>query len=80
MASKSPSILPFCHFHVLSANDPDFSAAYLRQTVLLSAYETPEMRALYHGSLMNVAGKIRTDKRWSAVSVPEGVDQARVRA
>lgn len=63
----------------MPANCWNFSAAYLRQTVLLSAYETPEMRALYHGSLVNVAGKIRTDKRWSAVNVPDVINQARVR-
>lgn len=56
-------------------NNSYSSAAFLRQTVLLSAYETPETRHLFNSSLMNVAGKIRTDRRWQPVPVPEGVDQ-----
>ena len=51
------------------------SAAFLRQSVRLSAYETRETRALFNGSLLNVAGKIRTERRWQPVPVPEGVDQ-----
>ena len=51
------------------------SAAYLRQTILLSAYETPETRSLFNSSLKNVAGKIRTERRWAPVEVPEGIDQ-----
>ena len=51
------------------------SAAYLRQTVLLSAYETPETRALFNQSLKNVAGRIRTERRWPPIEVPEGIDQ-----
>lgn len=38
----------------------DGQAANLRQSVLLSSYEAPEMRALYSHSLVNVAGKTRT--------------------
>jgi hypothetical protein len=41
---------------------------------MLSAFETPETRALFN-SLRNVAGKLRTEKRWNAVQVPEGLDQ-----
>ena len=52
-----------------------FSAAYLRQTVLLSAYETPETRALFNKSLKNVAGRIHTERRWPPIEVPEGIDQ-----
>ena len=55
-----------------------FSAAFLRQSILLSAYETPETRALFNHSLQNVAGKVRTERRWQAVAVPEGVDQVGV--
>jgi hypothetical protein len=51
------------------------SAAFLRQTVLLSAYETPEIRGLYNESLRNLAGKMRTLRRWAPVQVPEGLDQ-----
>ncbi|RDX42707.1 digestive organ expansion factor [Lentinus brumalis] len=53
----------------------DGHAAYLRQTVLLSAYETPETRALFNQSLKNVAGRIRTERRWTPIEVPEGIDQ-----
>jgi U3 small nucleolar RNA-associated protein 25 len=53
----------------------DGHAAYLRQTILLSPYETPEMRNLYSSSLKNVAGKMRTEKRWAPVGVPDGIEQ-----
>ncbi|KAI0645784.1 digestive organ expansion factor [Trametes meyenii] len=77
----------FSHLNQLpmESHDVDFSrikpwyldgySAYLRQTVLLSAYETPETRALYNHSLKNVAGRIRTERRWLPVEVPEGIDQ-----
>ncbi|KAG6836235.1 hypothetical protein H0H93_009927, partial [Arthromyces matolae] len=67
------------------SHDTDFSrlrpwyldghAKYLRQSIFLAAYETPEARALYNNALVNVAGKIRTQKHWSPVSVPEGIQQ-----
>ncbi|RDB16721.1 U3 small nucleolar RNA-associated protein 25 [Hypsizygus marmoreus] len=67
------------------SHDTDFSrikpwyldghAAYLRQSILLSAYDTPEGRALYNSSLQNVAGKIRTQAHWSPVNVPDGIEQ-----
>lgn len=38
----------------------DGQAAYLRQTILTSAYETPEIRNLFNKSLTNLAGKYRT--------------------
>ncbi|KAH9839237.1 digestive organ expansion factor [Rhodofomes roseus] len=53
----------------------DGHAAYLRQTILLTAYETPETRALFNGSLNNVAGKVRTERLWKPVEVPEGIEQ-----
>ncbi|KAF5377707.1 hypothetical protein D9757_009357 [Collybiopsis confluens] len=71
------------------SHDTDFSrtkpwyldghSEYLRQSMLLSAYETPETRHLYNNRLKNVAGKIRTEKRWPPIDVPEGVDQDFVR-
>lgn len=61
-----------CQFH------PMLSAPYLRQTIFLSAYETAETRSLYNASLKNVAGKIRTEKHWPAVEVPEGIDQVSI--
>ncbi|KAI0358530.1 digestive organ expansion factor [Trametes cingulata] len=53
----------------------DGHSAYLRQSILLSAYETPETRALFNHSLKNVAGRIRTERRWPPIEVPEGIDQ-----
>ncbi|KAG9316733.1 digestive organ expansion factor, partial [Chiua virens] len=50
------------------------SAKYLRQTILLSPFETPETRSLYNISLKNVAGKVRVEKSWPAVHVPEGIN------
>ena len=51
------------------------SAAYLRQSILLSAYETVETRSLYNSSLKNVAGKIRTERHWQPIVVPDGINQ-----
>ena len=51
------------------------SAIHLRQSILLSAYETAETRSLYNSSLKNVAGKIRTEKHWQPIAVPDGIDQ-----
>ncbi|KAJ3568005.1 hypothetical protein NP233_g5994 [Leucocoprinus birnbaumii] len=69
------------------SHDTDFSrikswyldghAAYLRQSIALTAYETPETRALYN-SFTNVAGKIRTDKIYQPIPVPEGIEQSLV--
>ncbi|KAJ8076353.1 rRNA-binding ribosome biosynthesis protein utp25 [Marasmius tenuissimus] len=71
------------------SHDTDFSrvkpwfldghAEYLRQSVLLSAYETPETRALFNNNLKNVAGRIRQERRWSPIDVPEGLHQDFVR-
>ena len=58
-----------CAHHFLA------SAIYLRQSILLSAYETAETRSLYNSSLKNVAGKIRTEKNWQPIAVPDGIDQ-----
>lgn len=51
----------------------------MRQSVLLSAYETPEMRNLFSKQLINVAGKIHAglDVRHEGVlaRVPRGIKQ-----
>lgn len=77
----------FSHLNQLpkESHDTDFSrikpwyldghAAYLRQTVLLSSYETPEIRSLFNQSLKNLEGRVRTIRRWAPVQVPEGLDQ-----
>ena len=36
-------------------------AKYVRQTILLSRFETPEIRALFNHHLHNLAGKVRLD-------------------
>ncbi|KAH0827979.1 digestive organ expansion factor [Lanmaoa asiatica] len=66
------------------SHDVDFSrikpwyldgfSAYLRQSILLSPFETPETRSLYNTSLKNVAGKVRVNKSWPTLRVPEGID------
>lgn len=43
----------------------------------MSAYETPEIRALFNRELKNVAGKLRSEHAWQPVSVPEGISQVR---
>ncbi|KAJ7680675.1 digestive organ expansion factor [Mycena polygramma] len=53
----------------------DGHAEYLRQSILISALETPETRSLFNSNLKNVAGKLRVERRWSPVQVPEGIDQ-----
>ncbi|KAF8647131.1 hypothetical protein AX16_006962 [Volvariella volvacea WC 439] len=53
----------------------DGNAPLLRQSIILAAYETPEIRALYNVELKNVAGKVRTERVWSPISVPEGIEQ-----
>ncbi|KAF8907832.1 digestive organ expansion factor [Gymnopilus junonius] len=68
------------------SHDTDFSrikpwyldghAPYLRQSILLSAYETAETRSLFNSSLKNVEGKIRTEKSWAPIEVPAGIDQS----
>ncbi|KAI0049972.1 DUF1253-domain-containing protein [Auriscalpium vulgare] len=67
------------------AHDTDFSrikpwylekyAAYLRQSILLTAYETPETRSLFNTSLKNVAGKLSTKRQWPPVQVPDELEQ-----
>ncbi|KAK7053261.1 rRNA-binding ribosome biosynthesis protein utp25 [Paramarasmius palmivorus] len=71
------------------SHDTDFSrvkpwyldghAEYLRQSIVFSAYETPETRALFNNNLKNVAGRLRLEKRWHPIDVPEGVQQDFVR-
>ncbi|KAF7315784.1 DUF1253-domain-containing protein [Mycena indigotica] len=53
----------------------DGQAEYLRQSILLSSLETPETRQLFNANLNNVAGKLRIERRWSPVQVPDGIEQ-----
>ena len=61
-------------FILTDDNGDHSSGAFLRQTVLFTAYETPETRALFNKSLKNVAGKIRTEQPWPPLQIPEGVE------
>ncbi|KZT61808.1 DUF1253-domain-containing protein [Calocera cornea HHB12733] len=55
----------------------DGHAAKLRQTLMFSPYETPEIRALYNKSLTNVAGKLKTEQRFAGIlsHIPKGIQQ-----
>ena len=61
-------------FYVTGGDDEVSSGSFLRQTILFTAYETPETRALFNKSLRNVAGKIRSEHLWPPLQVPEGVE------
>jgi hypothetical protein len=52
-------------------------AAYLRQTIMLSQYDTPEGRAFFK-SLKNIDGKIRSTTRWDPLQVPADIEQVSV--
>ncbi|KAH9942377.1 digestive organ expansion factor [Epithele typhae] len=77
----------FTHLNQMpkESHDVDFSrikpwyldghSTYLRQSIVLSAYDTPEVRALYNQVLKNVAGKVRGERKWPPIQVPEGIDQ-----
>jgi U3 small nucleolar RNA-associated protein 25 len=45
---------------------------------MLSAYDTPQIRAFFSHELRNAAGKVRFDKIWEGVQVPEGIKQVSV--
>lgn len=45
----------------------DGQAENLRQTVLLSRYEYPELRHLFNKQLVNVSGKVRTEQAYEGV-------------
>lgn len=69
-----PSGVRFPLFFVTDGDGVDSSGAFLRQTVLFTAYETPETRSLFNKSLKNVAGKIRSEHIWPPLQVPEGLE------
>ncbi|KAG8961779.1 rRNA-binding ribosome biosynthesis protein utp25 [Tulasnella sp. 425] len=53
----------------------DGHARHLRQNILISSYETPQIRALFNDNFRNIAGKVRFERRWSGVDIPEGIKQ-----
>ncbi|KIM69268.1 hypothetical protein SCLCIDRAFT_1208697 [Scleroderma citrinum Foug A] len=77
----------FAHLNKLpnESHDADFSrikpwyldghSVHLRQSILLSPFETPEMRSVFNNFLKNVAGKMRVEKSWPALQVPACIDQ-----
>ncbi|KAK4705652.1 U3 small nucleolar RNA-associated protein 25, partial [Phenoliferia sp. Uapishka_3] len=75
--NKLPEEAHGCDFSRVKPWYLDGKAAYLRQSVLLSAYETPEIRSFYSKSLVNVAGKIKADLNYDGVlaNVPSGIKQ-----
>lgn len=54
-----------------------YRAKYLRQSIVLSSYDTPEIRSLFTKNMMNVAGKSRTETSQAGVlqHIPRGVRQ-----
>ncbi|QRV97136.1 U3 small nucleolar RNA-associated protein 25 [Ceratobasidium sp. AG-Ba] len=78
-------ILELCNVLPKEAHGADFArvrewcldghSSYLRQTILLSAYETPQIRALFNNTklLRNVAGRVRQTRRYGATPIPEGI-------
>jgi U3 small nucleolar RNA-associated protein 25 len=51
------------------------SSSYLQQSILLSPFKMPETRALFNNTFKNAAGKVRIEKVWPAIQVPESIDQ-----
>lgn len=72
--------VPGFDFFVADGDNVNSSGAFLRQTVLFTAHETPEMRALFNKTLKNVAGKIRSEHSWPPLQVPEGIEPVGVLA
>ncbi|KAG8729614.1 rRNA-binding ribosome biosynthesis protein utp25 [Ceratobasidium sp. 423] len=78
-------IIELCNVLPKEANGADFArireycldghSGYLRQTILLSAYETPQTRALFNNTqlLKNVAGRVRQMRPYGATPIPESM-------
>lgn len=75
--NKIPGEAHGCDFSRVKPWYLNGEAAHLRQTVLLSAYETPEQRSLYNKQLVNVAGKYKSEQAYEGVlgDVRPGVKQ-----
>ncbi|KAM0789091.1 hypothetical protein ACM66B_003149 [Microbotryomycetes sp. NB124-2] len=77
--NKIPQDAHGCDFSRVKPWYLDGKSAYLRQSILLSAYETPEMRAMFSHSMKNVAGKIKVeptfDNNGVLSRVPRGIKQ-----
>ncbi|KAK4046023.1 rRNA-binding ribosome biosynthesis protein utp25 [Microbotryomycetes sp. JL201] len=76
--NKIPQDAHGCDFSRVKPWYLDGKSGYLRQSVLLSSYETPEMRSLFSHALKNVAGKVRAEPTYPGIlstKVPRGVKQ-----
>ncbi|KAG8967122.1 rRNA-binding ribosome biosynthesis protein utp25 [Tulasnella sp. 419] len=70
--------------HPKESHDTDFSrvkswyldghASKLRQNIIFSSYDTPQIRSLFMNT-RNVAGKYRFERKWTGAQVPEGLKQ-----
>lgn len=60
--NKIPNDPHGCDFSRVKPWYLDNQARFLRQSILISRYETPEIRALFHHTLVNVQGKMRIEK------------------
>lgn len=65
---------PLDHLYLMTT---PLSSIYLRQSIFLSPFDTPDIRSLYNSTLKNVAGKVRVEKSWPALQVPASIDQVR---
>ncbi|SCV70674.1 BQ2448_3436 [Microbotryum intermedium] len=74
--NKLPEEAHGCDFSRVKPWYLDGKASRLRQSILLSAYETPEIRSLYR-SLVNIEGKLKAEVKHDGLlsQVPKGVKQ-----
>ncbi|CAE6437100.1 unnamed protein product [Rhizoctonia solani] len=78
-------MVELCNVLPKEANGADFArireycldgySRYLRQTILFSACETPQIRALFNNTklLKNVAGRVRQTRPYGPTPIPEGL-------
>jgi U3 small nucleolar RNA-associated protein 25 len=60
--NKIPNNPHGCDFSRVKPWYLDNQAKFLRQSILISRYDTPEFRSLFNKSLLNVQGKIRVER------------------
>lgn len=76
--NKIPQSPHGCDFSRVKPWYLDSQAKYIRQTIMLSRYDSPEARALFSQHCLNLAGKVRTEKadyEGVMTRVREGVKQ-----
>ena len=62
-----------CDFSRVRSWCLDGHAKYLRQTILLSAFNFPSLNKLYISSMLNVAGKVRFSRPYDGVMLDLGI-------